>query len=138
MGWFAVNPAVSWEILLLCVLIAAWLPLHVWSVMIANREDYIDAGLDFFPMNREANQAVKVLLAFSLVLGVASIVLYFIGGFALLYLIVAGLLSLVMVYATWRLVISSTSDDAWRLYKFSAFPYLGVIFLAMCLDIWLL
>jgi len=138
MGWFAIDPTVSWELLLLCILIAAWLPLHVWSVMIAHREDYISAGLDFFPMNREASTAVKVLLIFSLVLSTAAIALYFVGGFALLYLIVASLLSIMMIYGTSRLVVSSASDDAWRLYRLSAFPYLGVIFLTMCLDIWLL
>jgi len=138
MGWFAINPTFSWEILLLCVLIAVWLPLHVWSVMIANREDYISAGLNFFPMNRETNEAVKVLLVFSLVLCVAAVSLYFVGSFTLLYLIVASLLSIIMVYATARLVISSESNDAWKLYKLSAFPYLGLIFLTMCLDIWLL
>jgi len=137
MGWFAIETAFSWEIVLLCVLISAWLPLHVWSVMIANREDYIGAGLTFFPMSRERNEAVKVLLAFSLVLCAVAIVLYFVGGFALLYLVVASLLSIIMVYATSRLVISSASEDAWKLYKLSAFPYLGLIFLAMCLDIWL-
>ena len=138
MGWFAIETAFSWEIVLLCVLISAWLPLHVWSVMIANREDYIGAGLTFFPMSRERNEAVKVLLAFSLVLCAVAIILYFVGDFALLYLVVASLLSIIMVYATSRLVISSASEDAWKLYKLSAFPYLGLIFLAMCLDIWLL
>ena len=138
MGWFAINPTFSWEILLLCVLIAVWLPLHVWSVMIANREDYISAGLNFFPMNRETNEAVKVLLVFSLVLCVAAVSLYFVGSFTLLYLIIASLLSIIMVYATARLVNSSKSNDAWKLYKLSAFPYLGLIFLTMCLDIWLL
>ncbi len=138
MGWFAIKPTFSWEILLLCILIAVWLPLHVWSVMIANREDYISAGLTFFPMSWEVKEAVKVLLVFSLMLGAAAITLHFIGGFAVLYLIVASLLSIIMVYASSRLVISSTSDDAWRLYKLSAFPYLGLIFLTMCLDIWLL
>ncbi len=138
MGWFAIKPAFSWEILLLCILIAVWLPLHVWSVMVANREDYIRAGLTYFPMSREAKEAVKVLLVFSLVLCAASIALYFVGGFALLYLIVASILSIIIVYAGSRLVISSASNDAWRLYKLSAFPYLGLVFLAMCLDIWLL
>lgn len=138
MGWFAIAPVFSWEIVLIGVLISVWLPLHVWSVMIANREDYIGAGLDFFPMSREPKEAVKVLLAFSLVLSAVVVVLYFVGGFALLYLIVAIVLSILMVYATSRLVISSDSEDAWKLYKLSAFPYLGLIFLAMCLDIWLL
>jgi protoheme IX farnesyltransferase len=137
-GWLAIKPTFGWEPGLLCALIAIWLPLHVWSVMIANREDYISAGLTFFPMSREVREAVKALLLISLALVAAAISLYFIGGFALLYLIVASLLSVIMVYASSRLVIASTSQNAWRLYKLSAYPYLGVIFLTMCLDIWLL
>ena len=138
MGWFAIDPTFSWEILLLCVLIALWLPLHVWTVMIANREDYLNAGLGYFPMSWKVKDAVKVLLAFSLVLYAAAISLYFIGDFNWLYLTLANLLGIAMVYACSRLVISSTSQDAWRLYKLSAFPYLGLIFITMCLDIWLL
>jgi protoheme IX farnesyltransferase len=138
MGWFAIRPTFSWEILLLCVLIAGWLPLHVWSVMIANREDYLQAGLCYFPVSREVREAVKVLLVFSLMLYAASITLYLIGSFAWLYLVLANLLGIVMVYASSRLVISSSSQNAWRLYKLSAFPYLGLIFLTMCVDIWLL
>ena len=138
MGWFAIEPTFSWEILLLCILIAVWLPLHVWSVMIANRGDYLSAGVNYFPVSREVGEVVKVLLVFCLMLYAASLALYFIGGFAWLYLILANLLGIIMVYASSRLVISSVSQDAWRLYKLSAFPYLGLIFLTMCLDIWLL
>ncbi len=138
MGWLAIEPTFSWQILLLCLLIGAWLPLHVWSIMIANREDYLRAGLSYFPMSWEVKDGVKVLLAFSLVLYAASIGLYFVGDFAWLYLILANLLGITMVYATSRLAVYSASQDAWRLYKLSAFPYLGLIFLTMCLDIWLL
>jgi len=137
MGWFAIQHTFSWEIVLLCALISIWLPLHVWSVMIANREDYINAGLNFFPMNRETGEAVKILFLFSLALGVAAITFYFIAGLTLFYIIVASLLSLVMIYASTRLAFTNQSGDAWKLYKLSAFPYLGLIFLAMCLDIWL-
>jgi len=42
MGWFAVKPACDSEILLLCILMIVWLPLHVWSVMVANRQDYLE------------------------------------------------------------------------------------------------
>ena len=138
MGWFAVSMSFNWEIVLLCVLIAAWVPLHVWSVMVANREDYISAGLAYFPMSREVGEAVKVLLAFSLVLYAASVTIYFIGSFAFLYLVVANVLGVLMVYSSSRLVASGASRDAWRVYRLSAYPYLGILFLAMCLDIWLL
>jgi len=88
-------------------------------------------------MNWETKQSVKVLLVFGIVLYMTSIAIYFIGGFAWLYLAVANILGIAIVYSGSRLVISSTSRDAWRLYKLSAFPYLGVIFLAMCIDIWI-
>ncbi len=112
MGWFAIKPTFSWEILLLCVLIAVWLPLHVWSIMISNREEYLGAGLNYFPISWEVKDAVKVLLVFSLVLYAASIGLYFVGNFAWLYLIVANLLGIMMVYSSSRLVTSSASHDA--------------------------
>lgn len=138
MGWFAVRPVPSWEILLLCILIVVWLPLHVWSLIITNREDYLQAGLSYFPISCEVKNSVKVLLVFSLMLYAASIALYFVGSFAWLYLALANLLGIMMVYASFRLVISGAAKDAWRLYKLSAFPYLGIIFFIMCLDIWLL
>ncbi len=138
MGWLAIEPTFSWEIFLLSILIAVWLPLHVWSVMIGNQKDYLSAGLGHFPVNREARDVVKVLLIFCLMLYLASIALYFISGFGWLYLVLANVLGIIMVYACSRLVISSASGDTWRLYKLSAFPYLGLLFLTMCLDIWLL
>jgi protoheme IX farnesyltransferase len=136
-GWFAIEPSFSWEIVLLCILIGVWLPLHVWSVMLAHREDYINAGLTYYPMNREPVNVVKVLVGFSLVLSAASITLYFIGDFTILYLVIAVILSIVMVFASIRLMISGVKENAWKLYKLSSFPYLGLIFLVMCLDIWI-
>ena len=106
--------------------------------MIAHREDYRQAGLNIYPVNHEVREAVKVLLVFSLVLYMVSIALYFAGGFNLLYLAAANILGIIMVYAGIRLVRNGAAADAWKMYKLSSFPYLGVIFTIMCLDIWLL
>lgn len=138
MGWLAVSPAFSWELLLLCLLVLVWLPLHVWSVMVSNRDDYIGAGLNFFPMSVSVKTAVRILLMFSLALYIISVALYFVGSFGWLYLVLANILGVMMIYACWRLAATKASMDAWRLYKLSSFPYLGLLFLAMCLDIWLL
>ena len=138
MGWLAVRPALSLELLLLCILVAAWLPLHVWSVNITYREDYRQAGINYFPINLEVRDSVKVLLAFVLVLYAVSLALYFVGDFSWLYLALANVLGILMVFATARLVASHAARDAWRLYRLSSFPYLGAIFLVMCLDIRLL
>jgi heme o synthase len=137
MGWLAVRTSFSWEILLLCLLIAAWLPSHIWSIMTAHREDYIGAGITYFPLNCSMKAISRVLFAFCLLLYAASIALYFAGDFGLIYLIIANITGPVAVLASLRLMLSHNSKDAWKLYKFSAFPYLGLLFLAMMLDLWI-
>jgi protoheme IX farnesyltransferase len=137
MGWFAVNPHFTLEAALLCLLICAWLPLHVWSVMVSHRDDYIGAGITFFPMNVSVKTAVLVLLVFALVLNITAIWLYFAVGFGLFYLFPAMILGAAMLYSTMKLVSSHASKDAWKLYKLSSFPYLGIIFVAMCLSLWI-
>jgi len=39
--------------------------------------------------------------------------------------------------ATVRLLVTGISHDAWRVYKLTAFPYLGILFLTMALNLWL-
>jgi protoheme IX farnesyltransferase len=135
MGWLAITRVLNWELLLLCLLIAAWLPLHVWSVNIAHHDDYRRAGLNYFPINLEVRDSVKVLLVFSIVLYAVSLALYVIGGFNWIYLIVVNILGIIIIRSAVKLVVSRAAKDSWRLYRLSAFPYLGVVFLVMCLDI---
>ncbi|MFA5315933.1 MAG: UbiA family prenyltransferase [Dehalococcoidales bacterium] len=138
MGWLVIKPTFSWELLVLCLLISTWLPIHLWSVMISHREEYLRAGINYFPMSRQSGQVVKLLVILGLALYIVSISLYFVGDFSWLYLVLANLLGGAVLYTSLRLVITGTSRDSWRLYKLSAFPYLGIIFLGMMLDIWLL
>ena len=136
-GWFAINPAFDARILLLCGMVAIWTPIHVWTLMIANREDYLGAGLRYFPLNWQVKDVVKILFGLSILLYIVSMVIYMAAGFHLLYLIVANILGASMIYGNARLLFSKTSAAAWRVYKLSAFPYLGIVFLTMGLDIWL-
>jgi len=136
-GWLAIT-AFDTRVLLLCALVAIWTPIHVWTLMIANREDYLGAGLHYFPLNWQVKDVVKILFVLSILLYAVSMLIYVADGFHLLYLVVANVLGSLMLYANARLLFSMTSTAAWRVYKLSAFPYLGIIFLTMCLDIWLM
>jgi protoheme IX farnesyltransferase len=135
-GYLAVTQRLDLTILFLCVLIAVWIPLHVWSVMVANREDYLQAGVVYFPVTWQAKDAIKVLMALSILLYASSIVLWWAGGFGWLYLAVANIMGMIMVVANYNLLKSGASLDAWRVYKISAFPYLGVMFTVLCLNFW--
>lgn len=136
-GWFAISQAFDTRILLLCGLVAIWTPIHVWTLMIANREDYLGAGLKYFPLSWQVKDVVKILFGLSILLYLVSMLIYIAADFHLLYLIVAIILGGLMIYANARLLFAKTSIAAWRVYKLSAFPYLGIIFLTMSLDIWL-
>ncbi len=133
-AWIAFRPEFSLPLLLLCLLICTWVPIHVWSVMLAHREDYLGGGVKYFPLSRDTAVVVKILLLLTLPLLAVSIAVFFRSDLGWLYLTVAVPLGIGMLYANSRLIITRSSYEAWRVYKLSAFPYLGVLFLAMGVD----
>ena len=140
-GWYAISqqPVIGVMPVLFFCLIAAWTPLHVWTLMLANRADYENAGLHYFPLSWPDRNVIKLLAVLAAALSVVSLLIYFLSGILhWLYLAVAVLLSLLMVYASIRLLLAPTSRNAWTVYKLSAFPYLGIIFTVMAVDAWLL
>jgi len=140
-GWYAISqpPAVTAIPVLFFCLIAAWTPLHVWTLMLANRSDYEGAGLHYFPLSWPDRRVIALLAVLSLALSAFGILIYFLSGFLhWLYLSVAVLMSMLMVCASIRLLATPNSRNAWMVYKLSAFPYLGIIFLVMVIDSWLI
>ncbi len=140
-GWYAITKQPSIDIMpvLLFCMIACWTPTHVWTLMIANREDYESAGMHYFPLSFKDADVIKMLAALSIGLSIFAILVYFLTGkFHWLYLSVAVVLSLIMIIANLRLLFNPTSKNAWAVYKLSAFPYLGIIFTVMAIDAWLI
>jgi len=140
-GWYAITGQPAFDILpvLFFCLIAAWTPIHVWTLMMANRSDYEGAGLHYFPLAWEDKDVIKILAVLSLVLSIVALMIYLLSGkLHWLYLCVSSILSLVMIYANVRLLFAPSSQNAWSVYRLSAFPYLGIIFLVMVIDSWVL
>ncbi len=137
-GWFALKPVFDIKILFICLLVAFWIPIHIWSIMVANRGDYLGAGLNYFPLNLKVKHTVIILMTLSVLLYIVSLLPYFLSNLKLLYLAAANILGILMIVANARLLCSSTSVAAWQVYKLSSFPYLGIMFLAMSLDTLLL
>jgi len=136
-GYTAISHKLDLTIGLLCLLILSWTPIHVWSLMTAYREDFLQAGVAMFPINRGIETTIRTLLALSILLYATTIGLYFVGKFSMLYLIIASVLGILMFLSNVYLSRRRRERDAWRVYKISAYPYLGLIFLGMCLDLWL-
>ena len=137
-GYVAVSKSVHLTLLFLCLLIMIWIPLHVWSLMISHRDDYRQAGITYFPLSLEVKDSVKMLPVLSVLLVALSLALYFVGHFHWLYLATACVMGILTITSTMRLTYRKLSSESWKVYKLTAFPYLGILFLAMALDIWLL
>jgi len=140
-GWYAIvkQPVIDIMPILFFCLIAIWTPIHVWTLMIANRSDYESAGLHYFPLSLRDTKVIVILAILSVTLCVVSLLFYFLTGkFHWPYLVVVSIISLIMIYANIRLLFAPSSRNAWLVYKLSAFPYLGIIFTTMVLDSWLM
>jgi protoheme IX farnesyltransferase len=137
-GYVAISKSVDWTLLFLCLLITIWIPLHVWSLMISHRDDYRQAGITYFPLSLEVKDSIKMLPVLAVLLVALSLALYFVGHFHLIYLITACIMGILTILSTSRLIYRKLSSESWKVYKLTAFPYLGILFLAMALDVWLL
>ena len=137
-GYVAISKSVDLTLLFLCLLITIWIPLHVWSLMISHRDDYRQAGITYFPLSLDVKDSVKMLPVLSVLLVALSLALYFVGHFHWLYLATACFMGILTITSTARLIYKKLSSESWKVYKLTAFPYLGILFLAMALDVWLL
>lgn len=140
-GWYAITKHPTIEILpvLFFLMIALWTPIHVWTLMIANRSDYENAGLRYFPLSCKDSTVIKILVVLSIALAALTLSVYFsTHKFHWLYFIVSIILNIILITASIRLWLNPVNKNAWIIYKLSAFPYLGVIFAVMTLDIWIL
>lgn len=133
-GWLGVQPRPDWTLAALCAIVAVWTPIHVWSLMTAYGDDYRQAGVGIFPFWLAPPAALLLLLALALLLLPVSLLPYLQGSFGRVYLAAALALGAAVIYASLRLLHSGVGRDAWRVYKLSAYPYLGLLFLAMWLD----
>ncbi|HEX4919667.1 MAG TPA: heme o synthase [Candidatus Bathyarchaeia archaeon] len=139
-GWSAVTkgPIGSLSPALFPVLMAGlvfvWIPVHIWFLAYANRDDYSRANIPMLPVVVESTLALRLITVFSVIMVPVSLALYFEGYFGPIYgavAIVGGLANLAgSLYVLYR----PTKTNAWRMFKISS-PYLFLLFTAMIIDI---
>lgn len=136
-GWAAatgnLNAVAPW---LMALLVFVWTPSHFWALAMRQVNDYTRVGIPMLPVVvGEKKTAQYIALNTFLLVPLSLALVPF--GFGLLYLVVASLLGLGMIFVDLRLVVNPTKTQAWTAFKFSS-PYLAIVFLAMALDVKLL
>lgn len=136
-GWLGVNPRPAPLMWGLCGLIFIWTPIHVWSLMEAYRHDYLQAGVRIFPLTITPRQNMGILLGLAVALGVETLVLPLVSTLGAVYAAGALALNVALVWSSVRLFRTGMTQAAWKMYKLSAYPYLGLILTLACMDRWL-
>lgn len=133
-GWFAVTTQVSLTPFLIALMVFLWTPSHFWSFALTHQESYRKAGVPMLPVVAGRRRTVTLILFHSIMLVVASLLLYFLGPLNVIYLagsLLFGGIFLISSVWMWR---SPRRKLDWSTYKLSGLCLLG-LFVFMLLDV---
>lgn len=135
-GWAAVTGGLDWPALLLFGIIFLWTPPHFWALALRYKDDYAEASVPMLPVVSGQEETNRQILLYSVVLVAFSLLLVPVAGMGLVYLFAAAALGagfLVYAYRLWR----QPSERSSMALFFYSLPYLGLLFVAVGVDVFL-
>lgn len=132
-GWSAVTNSVELLPILLAALVVLWIPGHIWSLAIFTREDYKRARVPMLPVVTKLKTALRCIVSTIVLMIPFSLWIFFEGGFGLVYLAIAGIFGIWVLYINVKLFLHPDDKMAYRAFKISS-PYLFALFFAMIVD----
>ena len=114
------------------MIIFAWTPPHFWSLAIANRADYAQAGVPMLPVVVGPERAARTVLVSTVALFVASLLPLGYGA-GPVYAVGALAGGLHFVYKSWLLARDTNRATAMGSF-FASLVQLSVLLVAACID----
>ena len=132
-GWSAVTNGVELLPILLAVLVVLWIPGHIWSLAIFTKADYKRARIPMLPVVTKLDTALRCIVSTVILMIPFSLWIWAEGGFGWIYLSVAMVFGLWILYVNARLFLHPDNELAYKAFKVSS-PYLFALFFAMIID----
>lgn len=132
-GYAAMNDNTTLAAILMALLVFLWTPPHFWAFAIVHKRSYERAMIPMLPVTQGESRAARLILMHTVLLVQASLLLYALGYFGILYLATAIIFGLLFVAFNVKLVLEPTKKTAWGSYKLSG-VYLVALFIGMLLD----
>ncbi|MFD4367615.1 heme o synthase [Rhodococcus sp. NPDC058521] len=133
-GWAAVTGSLSWQPIVLFLVIFFWTPPHTWALAMRYKEDYEAAGVPMLPVIATEEQVTKQIVMYSWAMVITSLLLVPAAG--LVYLVVAllsGAWFLILAHQLYRGVRGGATVKPLRLFLQSN-NYLSVLFVGLAVD----
>ncbi len=121
-GWSAVTGGVSLLPILLAALVVLWIPGHIWSLAIFTKDDYERARVPMLPVVTKLSTALRCIVTTVALMIPFSLWIFFEGGFGLVYLAVAVIFGIAVLYINFKLFVHPGDKMAYEAFKISS-PY---------------
>lgn len=133
-GWAAVENSLSWSAVVLFVVMFLWTPPHFWALAIRHVDEYRAAGVPMLPVVVPLDQAVRQMVAYTVVLVIGTIVLIPVADLGWIYGVASVVLGAAFIAATVDLGRHPTPQRSMRVFAFSI-TYVTLLFAALMVDV---
>ncbi len=136
-GWSSVTGMLSFESVVLFLIIFLWTPAHFWALALFKLNDYRVAGIPMMPNVAGMKSTKRQMLGYTVATAIVGVLPSVVGFASLAYGILATGLGLGFIWHAVQ-VLRMTDDDpamgaAKSMFRFSLF-YLAVLFAALLTD----
>lgn len=133
LGWTAVTGQIDPNAWLLVLIIFTWTPPHFWSLAIAKRLEYENAGIPMLPVTHGVRFTQLCILLYTILLVAVSLLPFLTGLCSKRYAIATLILGSTFIVQAWRLFRDPSIKIALQTFQFSI-VYLLLLFVVMLLD----
>ena len=134
-GWTIATGSISFEPIILFLIIFFWTPSHFWALSLFKSDDYSNAKIPMLPIVAGIKTTKINIFVYSIILLIVSLVPYFFGYFGLLYFLSSFILGAYYVYLCFKLLIKEENDNniSKKIFFYSIL-YLFLIFSIILID----
>ena len=109
-GWAAATGTISFESIVLFLIIFLWTPPHFWALALFKSGDYARAGIPMMPNVAGEASTRRQIFAYALVLAPVAVLPWPLGFASPAYGVVSALLGAGFIWYSWRVLCMPDSD----------------------------
>ena len=133
LGWAAVTGDISYQALLLFLIIFAWTPPHFWALALYRKHEYAKAGVPMLPVTHGDKFTRLHVLFYTVILVAVTLLPFATRMSGLIYLFAAVALDAVFLYYAIKIYRDYSDSLAQRTFRYSI-CYLALLFSALLVD----
>jgi protoheme IX farnesyltransferase len=132
-GWAASTGTLNLTAGFLFLIIFLWTPPHFWALALTRKNEYAAAGVPMMPVERGNTETERLILIYSIVLVLTTIMMWILGLTGWLFLVSAIVLGGYLIWLSWQVYHGGRNKVYYRMYRHSNY-YLLLLFIFLAID----